>query len=71
MKCREITEIIERLCPLDSALTWDNPGLITGDMDAEVHNIMVALDATDEVIDAAIAQHTDMLITHQRLIQRI
>lgn len=68
MKCREVTEIIERICPIKSACDWDNPGLITGNMDAEVHNIMVALDATDEVIDAAIAQHADMLITHHPLI---
>lgn len=68
MKCKEVTEAFERMCPLDAACEWDNPGLLAGDAEAEVHSIMIALDATDEVIDAAIAQKVDMLITHHPLI---
>ncbi len=68
MKCREIMEIIEELFPLDSACDWDNPGLIAGDGESEVRSIMVALDATEEVVNAAAAQHVDMLLTHHPLI---
>ncbi|MCM1467606.1 MAG: Nif3-like dinuclear metal center hexameric protein [Alistipes sp.] len=68
MVCREIINIIEKICPLSAACPWDNPGLVAGDMDAEIHGVMVALDATDEVIDAAIAQKTNLLITHHPLI---
>lgn len=68
MKCREIIDIIENMCPLDAACDWDNPGLIVGDKDAEIHSIMVALDATEEVIEAAISQRVNMLITHHPLI---
>lgn len=68
MKCREVTEALERMCPLEAACDWDNPGLLAGDAQAEVHSIMIALDATDEVIDAAIEQKVDMLITHHPLI---
>lgn len=68
MKCREIIDIIEGMCPLDAACEWDNPGLIVGDKDAEIHSIMVALDATEEVIEAAISQRVNLLITHHPLI---
>lgn len=68
MKCSEIISRIESICPLDAACQWDNPGLIAGDGDAQVRSIMIALDATDEVVDAAIAQKVDMLITHHPLI---
>ena len=68
MKCREVMDIIEKMCPVNSAMSWDNPGLIAGDGDTTVRSIMVSLDATDEVIDAAIASHVDMLVTHHPLI---
>lgn len=68
MKCREVMDIIEKMCPVSSAMSWDNPGLIAGDGEATVRNIMVSLDATDEVIDAAISGHADMLVTHHPLI---
>lgn len=68
MNCREFMDKIEQMCPLDAACEWDNPGLIAGDTDAQIHNVMIALDATDEVIDAAITQHVDMLVTHHPLI---
>lgn len=68
MKCSEIISSIETICPLNAACEWDNPGLLAGDADAQVRSIMVALDATDEVIDAAISQKVDLLITHHPLI---
>ncbi|MGN0161267.1 MAG: Nif3-like dinuclear metal center hexameric protein [Lachnospiraceae bacterium] len=68
MKCSEIMSIIENVCPKSSACVWDNPGLIAGDKDAQVNSIMVALDATSQVIDAAIKEKVDMLITHHPLI---
>ncbi len=68
MKCSEIMDIIEKICPISAACGWDNPGLIAGDGEAPVHSVMIALDATDEVIDAAINQRVNMLITHHPLI---
>lgn len=68
MKCNEVIAMMETMCPKSSACEWDNPGLIAGDRDAEIHSIMVALDATSEVIDAAITEKVDLLITHHPLI---
>ena len=68
MLCRDIMKVIETTYPKHAALEWDNVGLLAGRMDKEVKKIYVALDATDEVIDAAIAQDADMLITHHPLL---
>ncbi len=68
MECREIMEKIEKICPISAACPWDNPGLTAGNPGAEIHSIMVALDATDEVIDAAIEQKVNLLVTHHPLI---
>ena len=68
MLCRDIINVIENTYPKQAALEWDNVGLLVGRTEKEVEKIYVALDATDEVIDAAIASGADMLITHHPLI---
>lgn len=68
MKCSEIISQLEQLAPPCYALGWDNVGLLAGRRGKEVKKIMIALDATDEVVDEAIAVRADMLITHHPLI---
>lgn len=68
MLCKEIMNIIENTYPKEYALEWDNVGLLAGRDDKEVMHIYVALDATDEVIAAAIESGADMLITHHPMI---
>ena len=68
MICREVIDIIERRYPREYALGWDNVGLLAGRDDKEVRRIYIALDASDEVIHAAVEQEADMLITHHPLI---
>ena len=68
MLCKDIMKIIEKDYSPSYALSWDNVGLLAGRDDKEVHKIYVALDATDEVVDQAIATGSDMLVTHHPLI---
>lgn len=68
MKCSDIIERLKGLAPEDCACDWDNPGLLAGRSDKEVKKIYIALDATDEVVEAAINCGADMLLTHHPLI---
>ncbi len=68
MLCREVIKIIEEAYPTAAALEWDNVGLLAGRQEKEVESVYVALDATDEVIDAAVAGGADLLVTHHPLI---
>lgn len=68
MKCSEIMEILEELAPKELACEWDNPGLLAGRGDKEVKTILVAVDATDAVLDQAKEAGADMLLTHHPLI---
>ena len=68
MKCKEIIEKLEQLYPLKLAASWDNPGLQAGDIEQEIHTVYLALDATDEVIDHAVREGADLLITHHPLL---
>lgn len=68
MEAALIMERLEDLSPKEYAEKWDNVGLLVGREDKEVNTIYIALDATDEVIDAAIECEADMLITHHPMI---
>lgn len=68
MICRDIIRQIEEKYPGSYAMNWDNVGLLAGRYEKEVKKIYIALDATDEVVEAAIAESADMLITHHPLI---
>lgn len=68
MLCKEIIEIIEQAYPRSCALDWDNVGLLVGSRTKKVERIYVALDAVDEVIEAAAECGTDLLVTHHPMI---
>jgi len=68
MECTYITELLEELSPRAYAEKWDNVGLLVGRYDKDVNTVYIALDATDEVIDAAIECEADLIITHHPLI---
>lgn len=68
MKCSEIIKELEALAPVSMACDWDNPGLLAGRSDKEVKKILLAVDATDSVIEQALEQGVDLLITHHPLI---
>lgn len=68
MKCSEICTLIEQEYSPEYACDWDNVGLLAGRRDKEVKKILLALDATDEVVHMAVEKEADMLITHHPMI---
>lgn len=70
MNCNDIMKILEEHSPAGFAKEWDNVGLLAGRTDKDVHRIMIALDAVDDVVDQAVEMQADMLITHHPLIFR-
>jgi len=64
VKMSKIIETIENFAPTHIAEEWDNVGLLVGRHDADVSKVLVALDVLDEVIDEAIAQGAQAIITH-------
>ncbi len=68
MRCSDVMKLLETLSPLSYAEGWDNVGLLLGRKDKTVHKVMLALDATDDVVQQAVLQGVDMLITHHPLL---
>lgn len=67
MNTGDIIAVLAKEYPVSMAMSWDNSGLQVGRLDREVKKVMVALDATDEVIAQCIEQEIQLLITHHPL----
>lgn len=68
MKVETIIKELDLEFPRTLAMDWDNPGLQVGSSQKEVKKVLVALDATNEVIEECIAWHADLLLTHHPLL---
>jgi dinuclear metal center YbgI/SA1388 family protein len=60
----DLVELLEELMPSNLAEDWDNVGLMVGRKGKTVKRILLALDLSKEVVEQAIAQKIDMIITH-------
>lgn len=67
-KVKDIVSIIDALAPFDTALPWDNVGLLAGDPEAEVTCIVTALDVTPGVIGEAKTQGAQLIVTHHPIL---
>lgn len=64
----DILNFIEHIAPPYMMESWDNVGLLCGRKDRQVKRILVALDPFRSVIDEAIAEKADLIVTHHPLI---
>ncbi|MFT9008073.1 MAG: Nif3-like dinuclear metal center hexameric protein [Bifidobacterium sp.] len=64
----QVVGILEDLYPLQYSESWDAPGLIVGDLSTGINKVMFAVDPTMDVVDEAIRQHANLLITHHPLL---
>jgi len=67
-KVDDILTLLEQLAPRRLAEEWDNVGLQFGDRGWTADHVFVALDPTQEAIEAAAAAGADLLVTHHPLI---
>ncbi len=68
MLVKEVLAALDRIAPFDTALDWDNSGLLVGDPDARVEKVLVALDATSQVIAEAAAGGAGLVVSHHPVI---
>ncbi len=64
----DVLAALEAIAPAGSAMAWDNPGLQVGDPSQPVTRAVVALDCTAAVIEEAIGQNAELIVTHHPLI---
>jgi dinuclear metal center YbgI/SA1388 family protein len=66
----DVVGALERLYPPDTAQSWDQVGLVSGDPGQPVGRVHFAVDPTLAVIDEARALGADLLVTHHPLLLR-
>lgn len=64
MKIKTITDAIEEFAPKTLAEPWDNPGFMMGSLSNECTGVVSALDLTFEVVDEALANGCNLIVTH-------
>ncbi len=65
---KDIMDKLEELAPIILAKSWDNVGILVGDSNAKVTKIMCALDVNNSVLDEAVSEGVDCIITHHPFI---
>jgi len=68
MKVRDIAATIENIVPLKLAQSWDNIGLLIGNPEREVKNILLTIDVTTDVVAEAKKLKTDMIVSYHPVI---
>ena len=66
----DAVQALEALYPPDSAQSWDQVGLVSGDLAQPVERVLFAVDPTLAVIEEARALGADLLVTHHPLLLR-
>lgn len=69
-KVSDVISAAERLWPSEAAEEWDKPGLVCGSSNATVSSVLLSVDVTQELVDEAIAQGFDLVISHHPYLLR-
>ncbi len=68
VQVKDIAAAIESFAPLALQESYDNAGLAVGRCDAQVRRVLLAVDVTMQVIEEAVDEGCDMIVTHHPLL---
>ena len=68
MQIGNLISYINDFTPLYLQEDYDNSGLICGDLSEEIKSILITIDITEEVVDEAIKNGDNLIISHHPLI---
>lgn len=68
MKIVELTSFLESIAPLAYQESYDNSGLIVGNPETEVTKALISLDCTEAVVEEAIREKCDIVISHHPIV---
>jgi dinuclear metal center YbgI/SA1388 family protein len=68
MKVKDIAAAVEKITPLGLAQPWDNVGLLIGDPEQNVRNVLLTIDVTQAVVAEAKELKTDLILSYHPVI---
>ncbi|MBQ7580803.1 MAG: Nif3-like dinuclear metal center hexameric protein [Clostridia bacterium] len=67
-KVADVYRFIDSLVSFGLSESWDNSGLLVGDMDGEVKKIAVVLDVNEKTVARATEEDVDLIVSHHPII---
>ncbi|MFI3206638.1 MAG: Nif3-like dinuclear metal center hexameric protein [Clostridia bacterium] len=68
MKVLDIYNLIDKIAPFNTAMSFDNVGILCGNSENSVEKILICLDITDAVIEEAKGLSANLIISHHPVI---
>ena len=65
---KDVYDILDKFCPFNTAMDFDNVGILVGKPSEPVKNILVSLDVTDDIMREASYVGANLIITHHPVI---
>ncbi|MBU8849988.1 MAG: Nif3-like dinuclear metal center hexameric protein [Desulfobacterales bacterium] len=70
VRTKDILELLNTIAPFDIAEDWDNSGFQAGNLNWEVKKVMIGLDVSCDLMNAAKENNCDLVLTHHPLMIR-
>ncbi|MDH5399548.1 MAG: Nif3-like dinuclear metal center hexameric protein [Cyclobacteriaceae bacterium] len=67
-KIKDIIAHLEKWAPPALQESYDNSGLLTGNMETKINGALITLDCTEAVVEEAIEHNCNLIITHHPII---
>ncbi len=67
-KVKNVYEFLDQIAPFEKSMSFDNTGLLVGNLDIEVKKALIALDITKEVCGEAFKFGAQLIISHHPII---
>lgn len=68
LNLKDVDKIVNSFAPKDLKESYDNVGLMIGDFNCCITNILFSLDCTEDVIDEAVEKNCNLIFTHHPLL---
>jgi len=70
MKIKHVTQYLETIAPSNYQESYDNSGLIVGNLETKITGVLICLDSIEAVLDEAIKMKCNLIIAHHPIVFR-
>lgn len=67
-KIKDVISYLETIAPHAYQESYDNSGLLTGNIENKITGVLISLDCTEEVVEEALSKKCNLIISHHPII---
>lgn len=68
MRIEEVISYLEQWAPPILQESYDNSGLLVGNKQNEITNVLVSLDCTEDIVEEAISKNCNLIVSHHPIV---